>query len=163
MSAVGSGTDIVSSTVMYLEGKTELTDLLGVFTSDNAPWLFQTVLGVVYERTEQAAAVVSYAGGWGSPNSHNTMTFPRISVELYVDPQRDSNGNQTERAETERRALTIWSVVRGLLHRPAMRAEIWGTSVRVLSCLASGEVSTYPVPDGDGTLRAQGFFNLSVG
>ena len=160
---VPSGLDVVSGCAMYLAAQSVLTDLLGKFDSDGTPYLFQDEIRLaVLETTQEAALVVGDGGSWGSGNEHNTMEFPRIRIELYVDPIRDSLHNELERSETMRRGRAIWKVVDSLLHRPQGGTQMWG-SVRTLSCVKLARPEPYPVSDGNGMLRFMGFFAVAEG
>lgn len=163
---VESGYDVVSGAAMFLEGHSELTDLLGSF-EDTTPYLFQVELNVgttngTLEGSEQAAVVVSDAGTWSGANNHNTLAFPKLSVEIYVDPIRDEGGNTVEPAETYRRATAVWKVADKILHRPQGGVQVWGF-VRVLSCIRLAVGAPYKVPDGDGMVRIQAYYALEEG
>lgn len=160
---VPSGLDVISGCAVYLSAQTVLTDLLGKFESDDEPFLFQDEIRMVeLEGTQKAAVVVADGGSWSSGNEHNTMEFPRLRIDLYVDPLRDADLNYVEPAETMRRGRLIWKVINSLLHRPQGGTQMWG-GVRTLSCVKLARPEPYPVTDGDGMLRFMGFFAVAEG
>lgn len=159
---VPSGLDVISGCAEYLSAQSVLTDLLGKF-DDGDPYLFQDEIRFVeLEGTQKTALVVCDGGSWNSGNEHNTMEFPRLRIDLYVDPLRDDDLNYVEPAETMRRGRRIWKVVDSLLHRPQGGTQMWG-QVRTLSCVKLGRPEPYPVTDGDGMLRFMGFFAVVEG
>lgn len=160
---VPSGLDVISGCAEYLATFPELTDLLGKFDSDGAPYLFQDEIRFAeLEGTQKTALVVADGGSWGSSNEHNTMEFPRIRIELYVDPIRDSMLNWTEPSEAQRRGRLIWQVIRKILHRPQGGDRMWG-QVRTLSCVELNRPQPFKVTDGDGMLMFLGFFAVAEG
>jgi len=155
--------DIVQGCVKWLESKSDLTVMLGEFEEfPNQYYLFQYEMGVVLEGTQKAAVVVDQMGSWASPNVHNSMKFPRLKIEIWVDPIRDPERNFVNRSETRRRMNAIYNTVDRYLHRPQGGEQIWGT-VRTVDCTRLGEPVIYPVGDGDAMLRGQVFYGCSVG
>ncbi len=153
--------DIVQGACKWLATFDDILELVGVF-DDDAPYIFQYQLGVVLEGTQTAAIVVNRIGSWSPPNISNTMKFPRLSIEIYVDPIRDDDGNYIEPAETQRRASLLSDTIDKHLHRPQGGTQLWG-DVRTLDCTRLGELIAYPTPDGDGMIRGQCFYGLSQG
>lgn len=159
--ALGEQDDVVAGCVRYLSPIARVREVLGAF-DDGTPWIFQRSLHVTIEGSQSAGLVISYRGGWGAPNQHNTLEFPRLGLELWVDPLRDALNNTVETAETERRAAAILRVIDRVLHRPQGGDQFWGT-VRTVGCLRLGEPNFYSVPDGDGVVRAEVFYGAMIG
>jgi hypothetical protein len=153
--------DIVQGAVKYLVALTDIKAVLGAET-DGTPWLFQHTLWVTMEQSQGTAAVIQHAGGWAGANEHNTLRFPRLGLEIWADPIRDSGGNVTAPGETQRRIQAAYDAFDKRLHRPAPATQMWGT-VRTVSCVRLGEPTIYLVPDGDGLLRLQGFYAVTQG
>lgn len=151
--------DVVQGCRKFLAGKTDLLALLGA--TDDEPWLFQGKLYQVMEGTQSSAVVLSTMGGWSTPLDYGTAEFPRLSVELYVDPIRDEDNNYIEQAETRRRALLILRTLNKHLHRVIHASQMWGT-VRTVGSQRLAEPLLYEVPNGDGMLRAQVFYGVQV-
>lgn len=158
--ALGDADDIVAGCVRYLSAISAVTAVLGA--DSGGPWIFQRQMAKVVEGTSSQALLVTRQGGWAGPNQHNTLAFPRISLEFWVDPRRDSAKNVIEPAETERRADAVFKVVDRFMHRPQGGVVAWG-SIRTVGCHRLGEFVSYEVPDGDGLLRAQVFYAVQEG
>ena len=153
--------DLVAGCVRYLLDLPTVVATLGV-TPSGTPWLFQHTLFVEVEGTSSTAAVIGYAGGWSGGNEHNTARFPRLSLDLWADPLRDPQKNVTEPGEVRRRLQRVFEVFDRTLHRPQGGVQWWG-DVRTLSSSRLAEPAVYPVPDGNGLLRAQTFYAVEQG
>jgi hypothetical protein len=154
--------DLVQGCVKWLLDEDDVHRVLGVFPQTNVPWLYQHTLWNRIEGTQSQAAVIARAGGWAGANDYNTLRFPRLSLEIYVDPIRDSGGNQTMPGETNRRIEQVWRVFDNLLHRPSPDTVMWG-DIRVITSTRLGEPTVYVVPDGDGSLRLQQYYAITQG
>lgn len=153
--------DLVQGATKYLLAIPAVTAQLGV-TPAGTPYLFQHNLFVTMEGTSSTAAVLGYGGSWTGSNAHNTMRFPRLSLELYCDPLRDSGQNVTEPGETWRRLNKTFTVLDRYLHRVGGGEQYWG-SIRTLSSVRQSDPTIYAVPDGNGLLRAQVFYAIEMG
>lgn len=152
--------DIVAATVRYLLQFPDILAVVGVRPEDGAPLLFQNRLYQVMEGTQSTAAVILYAGGWAGPNAHNTMRFPRISLEVTVDPIRDAGNNVIDPGEAYRRANHAYEVFDSYLHRPQGGTQWWG-SIRTVGCVRQGEPAVYPISQGDGGQRLSVFYGVT--
>ncbi len=162
MTAPVTTDDLVQGLVKWLLEFPDIAAVLGTYPDTSTPWLFQHSLWATVEGSQGTAAVVSRGGGWAGANEHNTMRFPRISLELYADPIRDAARNLSDPGEVWRRIDAAFNAFDTRLHRPAGQDVRWG-DVRTLGCLRLGEPSVYPVPDGEGVLRLQCFYGVAVG
>lgn len=153
--------DIVQGAARYLLDRADVVGVLGT-TAAGTPLLFQHTLYVQMEGTSTNAAVISYAGGWSGANIHNTARFPRLSLEIYCDPLRNSTKHVTEPGEVHRRIHVVFAALDRALHRPQGGEQRWG-EVRTLSSTRLAEPNIYAVPDGDGLLRAQTFYAVEQG
>lgn len=153
--------DVVSGCVKWLASFSDVTDLLGVH-DNGSPFIFQYQMHVVLEGTQKAAIVVNRNGSWSAPNVHNTLRLPRLSIEFWVDPLRDVDRNYIELGETQRRTDALFDTADKHLHRPQGGVQVWGT-VRTIDCTRLGEPISYEVPNGDGLIRSQIFYGVSVG
>lgn len=149
---------IVRGAVKYLMDISDVTDLLGTYQT-GVPYLFQHTLWVVMENTQTTACVISRAGGWAGPNLHNTMRFPRISLELWADPLRDAGNNVTDPGEVHDRIESIFKSIDRYLHRP-QGGTVWWGDIRTAGCHRLTEPIVYTVPDGNGLLRLQTFYGV---
>jgi hypothetical protein len=147
--------DLVAGCVRWLSGLPDVLAVLGTTPDGTAPLLFQNELfrGDI-EGSQTTAAVITHTGGWGGANEHNTMAFPRLTLELFVDPMRDPGGNATRPGETYRRINAAYKVFDRRLHRPQGGTQYWG-SVRTTDCVRLAEPTIVGVADGDGLLRLQ--------
>ena len=161
MTAPVTADSLVQGAAIYLLAIPEVVAVLGV-TPEGSPWLFQNSLKVNVEGTSGNAAVISYGGGWSGGNEHNTLNFPRLSVELWVDPIRDADKNVTDPDESFRRLDAVYKVFDRVLHRAQGGTQMWG-AVRTLSSLRQSEPLMYAVPDGDGLLRGQVYYAVEEG
>lgn len=155
--------DVVSGAVQYLLAQSSVVAALGSFPVGHPwypqPYLFQRELFQRMEGTSSQACVLSYAGGWSPPERGSQAVFSRLSVEIWVDPLRDSSGNVTNPTETEARGRTTWKVLDSFLQWLDPDARTWGNLVLCGSERLTEPV-LYAVPDGDGLLRAQWFYGL---
>lgn len=161
MSAPVTSDSLITGLHKYLTAQPDVTATLGTFPFTTTPYLFTGSLWVAMEGTSSTAAVISRAGGWAGANLHNTLRFPRISLDIYADPQRDA-GNVTDPGEAERRIDATYKIFDTHLHRPQSGIQMWG-DVRTVAATRLGEPDVYPVPDGDGLLRLQVFYGISEG
>lgn len=144
--------DIVQGAVKYLSAKPAVLAVLGTFEGSTVPYLFQRRMWAEMEGSSSTACMIYSDGGWTSANNHNTLRFPRLSIEIWADPIRDSTNNVTDPGEVWRRIDHAYMVIDTFLHRAAGGEQFWGT-VRTVDCVRLTEPLTYEVPDGDGLLR----------
>lgn len=154
--------DLVQGCVKWLSTLTDVTALLGRFPYTHTPYLFQRQMWVNLENSSSTACVVSYSGGWTGPNQHNTMRFPRLLVEVTVDPLRDDAGMFVDPAEADRRLEAVYKVLDRHLHRPQSGTQMWG-NVRTIASTRLAEPITFSVPDGGGMRRLQVFYGVMEG
>lgn len=81
-------TSLVSAVVQELASRPSLTTLLG-HDSNWPTWIFEYKNQVVIENTQKCMIVVNTSGAWQPANSHNTMKFPRLVVDVWADPTRN--------------------------------------------------------------------------
>lgn len=145
--------DIVQGAVEFLTTKTDLLALVGSDVPNGIPhFLFQYKLWTEIGGSESTAVVVSSDSGWAGPNLHNTLKFPRLTVEIYADPQRDAVGNATDQGDHYRRLAAVFRVIDNYLHRPEGGSQMWGT-LRTVSSARLVEPTINLVADGNGLVR----------
>lgn len=113
------------------------------------------------EGTGAAAVLLRQQGGWGTPNRHNTMTFPRLVVEVYVDPARDSRGNELS-PDVMGRFTDIWAVMDRYLRNMDHTEVVWG-DIRTLGCDRLDEWSVFPLSDGGGIRVSRAAYGVTLG
>lgn len=161
MTAPVEDDDLVQGVVTYLLGKSDIGDVLGSYP-DGTPYLFQHRLWTEMENSQSTAAVLMRDGGWTGPNQHNSLHFPRLTMDIWADPLRDAGNNVTDPGEVYRRINRAFKVIDRHLHRPQGGEQWWG-EIRSIACIRMTEPSIYPVPDGDGLLRLVTSYGVTEG
>jgi hypothetical protein len=164
MSTPVTADDIVSGCVKYLRAQPEVVAAVSTFVIGGQPgpgiWAYSPWDTV--EGSSGTAIIISSEGGWSGPNLHNTLNFPRITLNIWADPMRDHGRNAARPGEVMKRAHATYKVVDKYLHRTA-GAEIYFGSLRIIECLRLTEPVIYVVPDGDGMVRCQNFYAITEG
>lgn len=160
--------DVASGAVAYLSTFSDVLALLGSVPvaggdpNSGRPYIFKDDLLATLEGTSQAALVCSDYGGWGAPLPLATPRFVRLSVELFVDPARDSAHNINEsQGLTRQRGKALFAQVNYHLHRTAADAVSWG-DLRTVGCELLTEPQFLRADDGDGLQHGQAFYGVLV-
>jgi hypothetical protein len=162
--------DVGSAAVQFLSGVSAITSLLGAFSESDpvqanqgVPYIFLENPLVVLQGSGQASLVCSVMGGWSTPVPGFTARFTRLSLEFYVDPQRDSSLNITESPGlTILRGERLFSVVNSYLHRRDSDAQVWGDLVTTgCTLLSEGQWIQLPTADGDWLQHKQAFYGIT--
>lgn len=156
--------DIVSGAVTWLRAQPEAIAAVStyVITGQSTVGIFQYRPWATLEGTSTTCAVITNDGGWAAPNPHNTLRFPRLTLNIWADPLRDSVNNVVDPGEVMRRAFATYRVFDKLLHRTGGPEVVWG-QLRVLSSVRLVEPTIYVVPDGDGLVRCQVIYAITEG
>ncbi len=144
--------DLVQGCAKYLLAQPDVAAVLGTDQNTGAPLLLQYNMWAGMEGSQSTAAMLYRDGGWAGPNLHNTLRFPRLTLEVWVDPFREVRGNVIDPGEANRRIEHAYETIDWHLHRPQGGEQMWGT-VRTIACVRLSEPTVYAVPDGDGSLR----------
>jgi hypothetical protein len=161
MSAPVGTDDLVQGAHTYLSAQPDILAVLGSYAT-GVPWLFPHDLWVTVENSQSNAAVITRQPGWTTPNTHNTMRFPRIGIEITCDPLRDSGFNLSDPHEVMRRCEAVYRVFDAHLHRPQSGEQMWGT-VRTIACTRLVEPYLYPIADGNGMYRLTVSYGVTEG
>lgn len=162
--------DLIRAARRKIVANPDVVALLGSDATWADGWVWQWKTYREIEGTQAASIVVSERSGWAAPNRHNTARFPRLQVEIYVDPIRDPNqfpnGNTPPTAHE--RAKAIWDQVDRIFHVPASQDMWWGADppdpgVRVVASIRASEPEIVDVPDGDGAVRLTALYEVSLG
>lgn len=119
----------------FLAQREALTDLLGSSQSW-ATWIFdQKPVGVKVEGTQKCLIVINEYRPFTSPNEHNTMRFPQLTVDIWADPTRNSN-KSVKVYDADTKIETIQKQIDAVLHTvdmgtPGGMPHIWGTAAQV--------------------------------
>ena len=156
--------DIVLAARRYLSASTALTTILGTGSGFDS-WIFRgqdsTARPMVpMEGTKRAAVVLWPDGDWTQSNRHNTMGFPTLSVDVYIDPGRDLASNVTQ-PNLLPRFQEIWEVLDSLLHVPSHTDLQWD-SLRVLTSHKIAGHKIYPFTDTDGVRFSRSKFAITL-
>lgn len=160
--------DIASGSVQFLAQFTDITSLLGSFSSTDPitanagkPWIFNADPLVTLEGSSSAAVVCVDLGGWQAPPQLGTWRFGRLSVQVYIDPARDSGRNITETsALTVNRGNAVFNAVQFRLQRTNPDTILWGDMVTA-SCQLLTDGAWLALADGDHLLVKQAFYGVS--
>lgn len=152
MTAPVTKDDIVTGCIKFLQAKPDVIAALGTDRETGAPMLFGYNDWSTLEGSQSTCAIIANEGGWAGPNAHNTLRFPRLSLNIWADPQRDAGNNAILPGEVMRRVDAVFEVIDNHLHRPEGETQMWG-SVRTVASVRLTEPVIYRVPDGDGLVR----------
>lgn len=156
--------DIVSGCVSYLLDQPDSVASVTNYQvgGQSVPGIFQYRPWVTMEGTSGTSVVLTNDGGWTGPNSYNTLRFPRLTVNIWCDPIRDSARNVTDPGEVMRRAFATFKVIDKHLHRTGGPEVMWG-QLRIIASVRLTEPTIYAVPDGDGLVRCQTIYAVTEG
>lgn len=152
--------DLLSAAQQHLASQAPLTALLGSDTTFDT-YIFREELLAPIETTGQAALCLLQQNQWAEPNVHNTLRFPTLVVEIYVDPTRDSEGNPTTTSVSDR-IDSIFRVVDQYLHRPQGGEQLWG-DLLTYGCSRASEPDRFPWADVDKTQVVRVTYNVNMG
>lgn len=159
-----TGDDIVSGAVTYLLGQSDCVAAVSAYIigGQSVPGIFQYRPWATIEGTSTTCAVLTSDGGWAGANLHNTLRFPRLTLNLWCDPIRDSSRNVIDPGEVMRRAFNTYRVFDRYLHRTGGDDVMFG-SLRTVSSTRLTEPSIIVIPDGDGLVRLQVTYAVTEG
>ena len=153
-------TTFVEAVQVRLASDVSVQAVLG--SSDIYPtWVFQDRPYAPVEGSQRVAVVLSWAGSWTTPNTHNTMKFPRLRVEFLGDPTRGETG-QTRVQDARNKIALAHEAVDKVLHRVDGSDVIW-SGVRILRSSRLGELDLSWEPETDGMVRAEVYYGLGLG
>lgn len=157
--------DIVAAARQRLLASPSLLALLGS-GQGFAHWIFVgpyegSAPFVQMDGSQQAAVVLAEGSNWLPPNMHNTMQFPSLRVDVYLDPIRDASGNAVS-PDLKPRFLPVQRELVRILHRPQGDVELWG-DVRTLGSQQLGSWQYSRFSDTDGTGIASSSFGIALG
>lgn len=164
MSAPVNDDDVVSGAVTFLLAQPQVLAAVSSFTigGSRTPGVFQYKTWAKIEGSQGTCAVITNDGGWTGPNIDNTLRFPRLAVNIWADPLRDSQNNVTDPGEVMRRAYATYRAFDAVLHRTGGPEVMFGT-LRIIASVRLTEPVIYVVPDGDGLVRCQTIYALTEG
>jgi hypothetical protein len=119
---------------------------------------------VALESTGFAGVVIAHKGQWTSPNQHNTARFPRVQVDIIVDPQRTTDERFPRKRTAEDRCEDIFVELDKVMHRPNDEIR-WGDStgaVRIVASKRLSDLDLVEVRDGDGLVMGTVMYGVSL-
>lgn len=160
--------DIATGCCQYLAQFADVTSRLGSFSvsdpitaNQGKPWIFNGDPLVTVEGSSSAALVCADFGGWQAPPQLRTWRFGRLSVQVYIDPARDSGRNITETsALTVNRGNAVFNAIQFRLQRTNPDTIVWGDMVTT-GCELIADGAWLALADGDHLLVKQSFFGIS--
>lgn len=161
---MASGGDILRAARKELAAHAPLTSLLGSGHGLDT-WIVRTNSVDVdppswFEGSGDALIAMSAGNGWAGRNLHNNLSFPAISLNVYIDPGRNAN-LQREELYLRDRFLPIWTEIDSVLN-PALGTEVMWDDMRVVSSRRLNEWSVYRVRDTDGAYTSSARFALQL-
>jgi hypothetical protein len=156
--------DIVSGATKFLLAQPETVAAVSSYIIGGAqvPGIFQYRTWTDIEGTSTSCVVLSTDGGWAGANLHNTLRFPRLTLNVWVDPIRDSARNVTDPGEAMRRSFSVFKAFDRFLHRTGGDEVYFGT-LRIISSTRLTEPTISAVSDGDGLVRLQASYAVTEG
>lgn len=124
-------------------------------------WIWEERIQGTIENSQKVAIVLSLNGTWTNPNSFNTLQFPRLQVDIWADPTRNSD-NSVQLQDAKSKVYDTYMAIRPFLHNITPDIAFWDTT-RVISSLVSADPTYNPVRDGNGACMGQFFVNCIVG
>lgn len=166
--------DLALDTRNFLAGDAQLTALLGSDLTWTT-WMFTEVPYVLIENSSSALVVITQSGGWAAPNAHNTMSFPRLVVDIWADPTRSRPSNAVQIQDAKQKINTIHKAIFKNLHTVSKQNSvggsiIWGTpaqiadksGTRIQGSQLLGEPEFSPVGDGSGAFMGRIYYGVTI-
>jgi hypothetical protein len=160
--------DVVRGCVKYLLSLPDVTSLVGQFDSGQ-PFIFEGAIGVELKTyttklpgNPVTALVVKSSGSWGTPAPQSTERYPKISVEVWSDPPRNTAGMVTRTRYSRVAADYLYQVMDSHLNFTASDTVMFGTQP-VWRSYRLGEISYLPqVASDDGLLLGEVAYGLQT-
>lgn len=131
----------------------------------NDAWVFSgfNVSGDPYRNVEGTGlcCIVLLSNTHWITNHHNTARFPMLRVLIFADCTRDGAGNVAARDGILRCNL-VSKLVRTTFHDAANTQHSWPNALRVHSCVLRTDLTVVDVPKGDGVVRGDMTFEVSL-
>lgn len=124
-------------------------------------WIFDTKNYAKVEGSQKGMIVIVQDGAYTAPNDHNTMRFPRIYVDVWVDPTRNAD-KSVKRDDADERIERIHQLISEHFHTVSMNLGgmplVWGSEadiaagkgVYVGGSIRQDEPSYADIANGDG-------------
>jgi hypothetical protein len=166
----------------YLAQDPNLRMLLGRSVSWDT-WIFDTKPYAKIENSESSLIVINEAGNWQPRNQHNTERFPRLRVDIWSDPTRNTDKSvKVHDADDKIQAIhAVLTKHLHLVHQSVTRDDpawmgtpgsthIWGTDDQIEDktgsfIVGSTELSgpeLVNVTDSQGTRMGTLYYGVSV-
>lgn len=129
--------DPIQGCYKFLRSFSDVLAVLGSTTNPDhsvTPWIFTDKNYKMISGTQGCAIVVSGAGGWAGPSNQSTAEFPRVQIDIYSDPPRDSSLNVVSPVAARTQAYNVYRYVDRHLHVPYVGVLQMGT------CLVFGSI-----------------------
>lgn len=147
--------------------------LVGRSTKWPDGWIFSDDIYTTLENKSKCAIVITVSGGQ-TPNEHNTVRFPRMTVDVWADPTR--NADLSVRVpDAKDKIQTIVEALKKHFHTVNLSdgngmPRIWGTPVEVaartgvviLGSSQSTEPDFSPIADAEGAWMGRVQYQVQV-
>lgn len=150
-----AATSLVQKGILGVDIGGTTSGLKWVFTGDQDDRPYRDPEG-----TGKCAVVFTVNGFWGT-NLHNTARFPVLTVLIYTDSARGTDGKPTV-SNSKARGLEVADQIIKFFHDPGKTVNKWPNNVYVHSCLHVSGPNAQPVIDSDGMTRISLSFNIEM-
>jgi hypothetical protein len=127
-----------------------------VFRSDTDGAPFRSIEG-----TGSGAISFMVYDSWASSSMWHSSSFPNLHIAIYGDPTRSEETAFPHRLDGRERAIRIYEKLHPLFHDSSNSIHKFST-LDVISSVAGGGFSVFPVPDGDGLVRLNQIYNVHL-
>ena len=152
--------DIVSGCIQYLNSFSDIVSLVG---SDAAgSWIFDSAPAQNMNSTSAMCIVVYNAGSWGTPAPGQTAEFPRVGIDIWSDPPRDSMGQVTEPQAARRAADLLYRTIDRHMNRTDRGVVMFG-DLYTWDSNRMGSINYLPViPSDDHLLKGTAYYAVET-
>lgn len=114
--------------------------------------VFKHALLVSPAGTGGCAIVVRRVGGWTQPDPVTSQEYPRLLIECYADPDRNTDGTKKVENGTDK-AWALWRAVDAAI-AAGRRDQWWGaggddSGLRIITCVRTGEPTAIGGPSSE--------------
>lgn len=124
-------------------------------------WIWEDNLQALVENSQKVAIVVSLSSYWSQPAASNTWDFPRLQVDIWADPDRNTDAS-LKTQNSKAKIFAVHNVLRKYLHNVDSEVNYWD-GFRILSSKCTGDPVFHPIADGNGGFMGTVYYNLATG
>jgi len=147
----------------FLAQQSDVTSLLGVDELGD-PMIYVNHPGATIENTQNSMIVLTVFDGWGA-NNHNDARFPVLTVDIWSDPTRNSDGS-VRRKDADLKIEAVYKAVDRHLHQVSNSLPngdyIFWDDERIISSSRQNEPSLRPAFDDEGAMMGTINYNVTI-